>query len=107
MRKTWKCPKCDSCYDGDAPVVCRQCRLLMQIWNISDDSRRPRSPIAVGELDYPLYRWLEDRPEDTCSMCNVDLKTLDPQAFVAMVMKDGFSFPVGVICDDCYDSVLV
>ena len=107
MRKTWRCPKCEACYDGDGPVVCKDDHMLMQIWNITDDSKIQPPRITLGEVEWPAWQWLQDRSEDECVLCNRPLNELDPQEFVALVYKAEYSFPIAAACGDCAVEVTV
>jgi len=100
---TWRCSRCDACtVTPENPRLCPNCqRATMVLWNITEDV--PPTPlIQVGRPDWPVSRWLEDRMEKNCLICNRPLKKFLPQGFVGLVIKnDGHTFPIGAACEPC------
>jgi hypothetical protein len=99
---TWLCPGCGaSTVQPMSPGICPSCqRRAMVLWNISEH-REPVSPMSIAYPDFPVSRWLEDRAERQCLLCTADLSGFDPEAFVAMVFKEGMTFCIGAACEPC------
>lgn len=99
--KTWLCPGCGATTDSyDRVGACPQCaKHIMVLHNIHVQAGPPPQ-ILIGEPDIPVARWLEDRAETECGLCNQPL-TQEPQGFVALILKPGFTFAVMAACERC------
>lgn len=96
---TWLCPGCEaSTVQDTSPGICPGCRQrTMVLWNIAE-ARETVPPISIGG-PWPLARWIEDRVDVrgacACLLCAVDFRSLDVQAFVALIFQ---TFPTGTFC---------
>src|SRR5687768_10512525 len=102
INKTWLCSICGASTVRDDKILCPSCQEDgLMLWNVVDSTQIIKSPYVFGPLDWPVARWLEDRAEKRCFLCEGVLEDFLPQGFVSIVLKAGVPFPVGAACENC------